>query len=536
MSARAVVAALLATACVPPVPEPLVRVTSSSPAGTVAPDEVVVEITFSGAVDPAGLAEGRLLVLCRREDLRAVAAAAEAPEGVGPGAPVLPARVSVEDGGRRAVLRPLAPLPPGQAFAAVLSPRLRSAEGGPVLDPDGKSRAYAVLFDTGPAVDRTSPTARWVDPPHGPVPRDLATLRIAFDEPVTGAVAVAGASGQAVVAGPALLGFDLAAPLAPGPLVADLSGVHDAAGNAASPLEAIAVSACASAGAPALAVAPEAAPAELGFELTATLQGMGRLVAEVSAVPGEAACGSAPAAPAVARLVGDVAACPGWDPCAPALRACPGALRVSGLCPGRELRVRVAAEDLGGHRGSFGPWLAATALPPRPRPVLSEVLADADAPEAGGEYVEVVNLGTGDADLEGFSLAKRTASGGVVRCALAPAAGGPVPPGGYALVVGGAYDGRYALPPGTALYACGGSALAGGLANDRAPALALEDPAGAVVSAVGLAEAAPRCATGSLERVHPAAPDAGASYACGARTPGACNADTPPEECARRPW
>lgn len=536
MTARGgTLALMLSVACAPALPTPLVRVVGASPSGIVAPDEVVVEIAFSGAVEPDGLVAGELLVLCRREDLRAVAAAAEAAqagEGVGSDVPVLASRVEVLDGGRRAVLRPSAPLPPEQPFAAVLSPRLRSADGRAVVDPDGKSRAFAVLFETGPAVDRTPPTARWLDPPHGPVPRDVAALRIAFDEPVSGALALASGSARAVAPAPDVLGLDLTTPLAPGPLALDLAGVHDAAGNAALPLEPLAVSSCASAGAPAVG-APDLAPAELGIEVSATLAGMGRLVAEVTAAPGEPACGSAPAAPAVARVRGEVLACPGWDPCAPTVRSCPGAVTLRGLCPGRLVHVRLAAEDLAGHRGASGAWLEAAALPPRPAPVISEVLADADAPESGGEYVEVVNVGTGDADLTGFTLAKRTASGAMARCTLAPA--GPIPPGGYALVVGAAYDGRYALPAETAIYHCGATALAGGLANDRAPALALEDAASAVVSSAGVIEPAPRCPA-ALERIHPTSPDTTASWTCGARTPGTCNAATPAAECARQPW
>jgi hypothetical protein len=201
------------------------------------------------------------------------------------------------------------------------------------------------------------------------------------------------------------------------------------------------------------------------------------------------------------------------------------------------VRLRAAAEDLARRRSAPGAWAEVATAPPVPRPVLTEVLADADAPEAGGEYVEVANVGTGDADLRGLVLAKRTASGAFQRCTLAAREGGPVPPGGHALVVGGAYDGRYAPPPGTALYGCGATALAGGLANDRAPALQLEAADGSVLSSAGAAEPAPRCAAGALQRVGPGAPDATASWACpGTRTPGACNTGTPAAECPRRPW
>jgi hypothetical protein len=212
-------------------------------------------------------------------------------------------------------------------------------------------------------------------------------------------------------------------------------------------------------------------------------------------------------------------------------------VEVRGLCPGRTIRARIFTEDLAGHRSDPSPWVEVASLPPRAAPALSEVLADADAPEAGGEYVEVANVGTGDADLGGFALAKRSASGAFTRCRIAPRAGGPIAPGEHGLVVGGAYDGRYALPPGTALYSCGPTALAGGLANDRAVALALEDPLGRVVSSIGIGEPAPRCPTGALERIHPAGADAAANWACpGTRTPGVCNRSTPPAECPRRPW
>jgi hypothetical protein len=116
-------------------------------------------------------------------------------------------------------------------------------------------------------------------------------------------------------------------------------------------------------------------------------------------------------------------------------------------------------------------------------------------------------------------------------------AGGPVAAGGHALLVGGAYDGRYALAAGVALYRCGKTTLVGGLANDRPVALALEDRTGAVLSSAGIAEAVQRCPQGSLERVHPTGPDAAANFACpGATTPGACNRSTPPEECPRKGW
>jgi len=534
----AALALALAAGCASELPQRLPRIVSAGPEGTVAPDQVRIEIAFSAALDPGGLVDGRWIALGRREDLRDLERDAEA-DGFGPGSPVVAARASLEDGGRRLVLVPDAPLAAGGAWVAVLSHHARSADGRPVLDPEGRARSFALFFETGPTPDRAPPRGRWLVPPHGPAPANLGALRVAFGEPVEGTLGLAEApiGARAVQVAPDVLGLDLGVPLAPGPLALDVASVRDAAGNGAVPPEPLAVSTCASGGAPGLAAAAAVLPGELSVRVEAALAGMGRLLLEAQALPGEPACGAAPAAPEVAAFAGEVGPCPGYDPCAPASVRCAAAVEARGLCPGTALRLRIASSDLAGHRAPPGPWLAAAALPPHPAPVLTEVLADADAPEAGGEYAEVANLGTGPADLAGWALGKRTLSGAFTRCTLAGVNGGPVEPGGHALVVGGSYDGRYALPPGLALYRCGASALAGGLANDRAVALALEDPSGAAVSSAGIAEPAPRCPAGALERVHPGAPDAAANWACpGGRSPGACNASTPPEECPRRPW
>ncbi len=529
----------VALACHSQLPGPLPHVVSAAPTGSVAPDDVVVEIAFSAPLDPRGVEDGRYFALCRREDLREVVLQAESENGLAAGAPVVPARTALSEGGTRAVLTPNAPLDPERAWAAVLSRRARSADGRPVLDADGRPRTFALLFETGPAADREAPRGRWLVPPHGPAPANLAALRVAFDEPVSGALALGSGAppARALALAPDVLGLDLEGPLPPGPLALDVTAVHDAAGNAAQQLTPLSVSGCACQAAPALLAAARVTPGELSVSLEATLDGMGRLVAELSARPGEPACGAAPDAAASATITGDVLACPGWDPCSPVATVCPAAVELRGLCPGQSVRVRLASEDLAGHRGEPGAWTEVAALPPRAAPALTEVLADADAPEAGGEYAEVANLGTGDADLAGFALAKRTSSGGFSRCKLASVTGGPVPPGAHALVIGAAYDGRYQLPAGTPVYRCGATALAGGLANDRPVALALEDKLGQVVSAMGIAEPAPRCPQGSLERIHPAGPDAASNFACpGTRTPGVCNRSTPAGECPRRPW
>jgi hypothetical protein len=91
-------------------------------------------------------------------------------------------------------------------------------------------------------------------------------------------------------------------------------------------------------------------------------------------------------------------------------------------------------------------------------------------------------------------------------------------PGAVALVAGGAYDGRYALPPGVRVVTCGSTALAGGIANDRAPDLMLADPGGHVLATFG-ASGGPVCPA-AAEKIDPAGPDEPANLACTEGSPG----------------
>jgi hypothetical protein len=156
---------------------------------------------------------------------------------------------------------------------------------------------------------------------------------------------------------------------------------------------------------------------------------------------------------------------------------------------------------------------------PPPVPALTEVLADAATPEAGGEYVEVANLGEAPLDLAGWRLAKRTATGAISSCAIAvPPGAPPLAPGAVVLLAGGAWDGRYALPAGVPVLACGSTALLGGIANDRAPDLLLADPGGTTRATLG-AGGAPICPA-ALETVDPAGPDAPENLVCTEGSPG----------------
>ena len=186
--------------------------------------------------------------------------------------------------------------------------------------------------------------------------------------------------------------------------------------------------------------------------------------------------------------------------------------------------------DPEGHRRS---WLGAfsTEAGPPPRPVLTEVRAVAATPQAGGEYVELLNLGDGPLDLSGWRLEKRTASGQLTGCTVGAAAE-PLEPGGYALLTSGAWDGRYPVLAGTVRFGCGAATLAGGLADDRPPELRLLDWTGALTATFGEGGTAPRCPA-AVERIDAEGGDAAGNFACAEDegTPGWCNSVTPAGWC-----
>ena len=176
--------------------------------------------------------------------------------------------------------------------------------------------------------------------------------------------------------------------------------------------------------------------------------------------------------------------------------------------------------DPEGRRRTFVARFETGAPPgPPPEPAITEVRVRAATPEAGGEYVEIANLGAGALDLVGWRLSKRTLSGALSSCEIsAPRGEGTVAPGGLGLVAGGAWDGRYALPAVVPVLACGATALLGGLADDRAADVLLSDPAGAVRATLG-ERGAPLCAV-AVERLDPAGPDEQWNLGCTDGSPG----------------
>jgi len=210
----------------------------------------------------------------------------------------------------------------------------------------------------------------------------------------------------------------------------------------------------------------------------------------------------------------------------------PAAPLAQGESWGLVLSSRVRAEDgraVLDEEGKLRPTIArfATAAPPPPDVRLTEVLADAATPEAGGEYVEVLNLGPGPLDLQGWRLEKRSATGSWSGCTAGAGWDGPVVTGDVALLVGGGWDGRYGLPPAIGRFPCGAASLAGGIANDRPPVLRLLDRSGAIAAILD-ATGIPACA-GALEAdLAPSEPDgAPGCCSCTEGSPGLAPGSTP---------
>ncbi|WP_242355104.1 MULTISPECIES: lamin tail domain-containing protein [Anaeromyxobacter] len=277
-------------------------------------------------------------------------------------------------------------------------------------------------------------------------------------------------------------------------------------------------------------VAPEAVVAEIRF--TAPIAPEGILDGErLALVPAadlrealEAVESDAGAAALASRVPAAVALADGGrramlTPGAPLRALAPYVLVLSSRVHAADGRPVLDVE--GRRRPSVGAFETARAAGPPPRPVVTEVRADAATPEAGGEYVEIANRGEGVLDLLGWRLAKRSATGALSSCVVSARLEDALPPGAIALVAGGAYDGRYALPPGTPVLACGATALLGGIANERPPELLLLDPSGAVASTFGAGGAAPLCPAAAV-RVDVDGPDVAENLACaeGEGTPG----------------
>ena len=118
---------------------------------------------------------------------------------------------------------------------------------------------------------------------------------------------------------------------------------------------------------------------------------------------------------------------------------------------------------------------------------------------AANEFVEIVNAGTAPADVGGYKLVYRSATGSSDVVLATIPAGTTIPTGGFYLLGGSGYTGP---PAADQSFGTGLAATAGGLA--------LRDPSGALVDSVGYGTSA---ANGLVEGSPAPAPAAGSSAA-----------------------
>ena len=115
--------------------------------------------------------DGRFVAVAIEADAKSVATAAASATGIGPGGAVVGGARRARGGGHVAPSgRPTPRSSRSSAYAVVVGTGIRSVSGRAVLDPTGRKRAFATTFRTGAMPDRTPPAARWIAPPHGPVP------------------------------------------------------------------------------------------------------------------------------------------------------------------------------------------------------------------------------------------------------------------------------------------------------------------------------------------------------------------------------
>ncbi|MEI7706617.1 MAG: Ig-like domain-containing protein, partial [Deltaproteobacteria bacterium] len=346
LAVLAVPAALSILACTPSEPDDAPRVLTVVPEGDgVVPDLPGIQVRFSEPIDPSGVEDGRFVALATDADAKSVATAAGSDTGIPPGAAIVPARVVLDVGGLAAAVTPETPLLPLAGYAIVVGTGIRSVSGKAVLDPTGRKRAFATTFRTGPMPDRVPPAARWIAPPHGPVPQNLKEIRVGFSEPVTGTLKVNSVAGTPRAVAADILALALEGTLPIGPLAPALDAVHDAGGNRPPELPAIAVSACRDVSAPVIDPASfRVATTDTTLTVTAEWSELSRVAIEVAAEQSGEACGTVPEPPATLVGWGDFVPCPGSDPCG-AVTRCPVTATATGLCPGRRVRVRLLAED-----------------------------------------------------------------------------------------------------------------------------------------------------------------------------------------------
>jgi hypothetical protein len=458
------------------------------PPGVVPPDAAFT-VRFSAAMDEGQMlaASGRSesVVLAAEADAERAAAAIEhAPLSAHERVLLVPAAAAIASDRRSITLAPEQPLSPG-AWVLLVSPRLKD-EAGRKLSGNGRRFSFQVA--------PPPPTARLIaPPPGGEVPWNLGVVR-AFAP--SGHVALLGPSGEEIASAEAsgAVALPLPLPLTPG------AEYSLALAGAAIPSQSFSAAACARSAAPALLGEAQLSVRDTGVAVQFVLDWPAQVELEVEDASGGSIATAA-----------EVLCAP--PPCGPQSFACPGSVRIEGLRPAADYTLRLGARDDYGFTVRAPPQAFST-LAALPRALLSEVMASG----IEGEYVEVLNLGPGSADLETLAL---QGADGAVRPLLggAPPLPAVLAPGARALAVGASFDAALypAIPPGTQVLRAATQRLLGrGLSDDAQGPFALVAQGLVPVALAVFPGGAPRCPVGvSLQRDEALPPDAAATWACG---------------------
>lgn len=408
------------------------------------------------------------------------------------------AAASVASNRRSVTLAPDLPLPTGGYFLLV-SPRLKDVAGRKIA---GSTPRYE--FDV-----RGASRPKLVAPPAGAdAPTNLSVVRVAGS---SGPIALVGPDGAVISAvdgrGDAVL--PLSAPLIAGArytLSADGLEQRDQFFTAA---------ACARTAPPAVQdgsfrIAARDTSVQLRFKLDWPAEVEARVGRAAHAGPCEGDC--------IVSTQRVVCAPPS---CGPQVFACDGELRVGSLIPATEYSLRIVLRDDEGHAANAIDQQFTT-VAGVPRLVISELKAS----PAAGEYVELLNLGPGAADVSNLAL---IGPDGTLRPLLGETPPLPVllEPRARALAVGSSFDSSLypSIPTGTAILRASTRRLLGhGLRHRSPPAFRLVMGRDVVVELSRFPGGMPSCPPdASFQRDEAAPPDADAAWTCGKKggTPGA---------------
>ena len=447
-------------------------------------------VRFSAAMDegqllaPSGRSE--TVALAAEADVERAAAAIEhAPLSAHERTLLIPAEAAVASDRRSISLAPDSPLLPGGHYLLV-SPRLKDEQGRRLA---GNGARFA--FHVAPP----PPAARLLTPAAGgEVPWNVAVIR-AFAE--RGRIALLGPHGEELVSaeahGPVAL--PLVAPLFAG---AEYSLALD---RATAPGQAFTAAHCTRNAAPALqGGAAQLSVRDTGMTASLVLDWPAQIELTIEDSRGTA----------VTAAAGILCAPPA---CGPQSFACSGSVRIEGLRSASDYTLFVTARDDFGFVLRAAPQRFST-IAPLPRAIVSELMASG----VDGEYVELLNLGPGTADLETLGL---QGPDGIVRPLLAgtPPLPALLEPGARALAVGASFDSSIysMMPPDTPVLRASTQRLLGrGLSDDAPPAFRLVTLAAVPVELAGFPGGNGHCTAGaSLQRDEAVPPGSAAAWICG---------------------